>query len=526
MNRNKRLRCMAVLICLGMILSYIPAALAVMEGGDIPIGTIKDEGDWWNNRMSNYTDTPPVIDGDLSEWNQSHFLKHEMHGDQMTETFLALNNNQTELYIAWKGENMTLPPNNTRNGGPEKMMDMFIFAFDADNGEFDENDNAFFFSAYWNETDDLNLTALDTFLDDDLWDKEDDGPGFNMTGDLQQDGNMVLNFTGNKVPEATGDYIIEIMFPLNSGDAKDFSLMELLGPGYGFQFTFMMYDYNNDTGYGMNDLKVDLSYLDTDGDGYGDIWEDDLGTNKTNATEFPADYDGDGMPDAYDDDDDDDGYTDVDENAAGSNPLDETDVPSDMDGDWIPDFMDEDIDGDGFSNYDEQQAGTDPMDPASHPVIVVQDLIDDGLAWLVNQQQVDGSWDDNPGTTALCLLSFLNNNIGEGNATVDAAVGYLVDAVDFNWDNNTPPLDRDPTYSASMVILALKATMNDDYLDEINTLGEWLNATQWDMDNIWQPMDDSNPNYGGWRYGWGSFDSDLSVTQWALMGLDAWGNLS
>ncbi len=529
MNRQKRLQYTAAFVCLGMILSYIPAALAAINDNDIPLGTMKEEGNWWEHRISNYTAASPLIDGNLSDWNQSHFMMHELHGGNMVETEFAMNNNQTELYFAWRGKNMTLPPGNTRNGdGDGPMWDMFIFAFDTDDGHFGSGDQALYFIAYWNESGALNFTGMDTFLDGDLYgDRKDDGPGFNMSGDVQQNGNLNLNFTGNKVENATGDYIIELSFPLNSGDLKDFSLQEKYGWGYGFNFTMMLFDINDNMGYGMQELWVDLSYLDTDGDGFADIWEDDLGTNKTNATDYPPDYDNDGMPDAYDDDADDDGYPNDVEIAAGSNPLDEMDVPPDMDGDLIPDLFDEDIDGDGFSNYDEEQAGTNATNPASHPAIVVGDLITDGLAWLTHQQHGDGSWDGSPGITSLCLLAYLNNNIIEGNATVDAAISYLIDEINLNWDENNPPIDQDATYSASMAILALKATMNPDYNVGINAMGDWLNETQLDENNLWGGTNDSNPMYGGWGYGHNDSNwADLSNTQWALMGLDAWGNLS
>jgi len=530
MNKQKRLQYTAALICLGMILSYIPAALAVINDNDIPIGTIKEEDDWRMHRISNYTEASPVIDGNLSDWNQSHFMMHEMGGGQgMAETEFAMNNNQTELYFAWKGKNMTLPPNNTRNGeGDGPGWDMFIFAFDTDNGDFDTGDQAFYFSAYWNETDVLTMTGVDTYLEGHLGGREDEGPGFNMSGDLQQDGVLSINFTGAEAANATGDYIIEMSFPLDSGDAKDFSLQERFGWGYGFNFTVMMFDINDNMGYGMEHLWVDLSYLDTDGDGYADIWEDALGTNKTNVTSYPADYDSDGMPNAYDDDDDDDGYPDDVEVAAGSDPLDEMDVPPDQDGDMIPDVLDEDIDGDGFSNHDEQLAGTNATDPASHPAIVVSDLINNGLAWLSQQQdRGDGSWDGSPGVTSLCLLAYLNNNITEGNPAVDGGINYLINETRLDWDENNPPIGRDATYSASMAILALKATMNEDYADIINTLGEWLEQTQWDENNLWGGTNNSNAIYGGWGYGHNDSNwADLSNTQWALMGLDAWGNLS
>lgn len=528
MSKDKISKTTAILVCLGMIMAVIPVALASVEDSDQSMRTRKDGEDWGKPHESNFTSEAPIIDGNLSEWNRSAFRKVFLGGGtNSSEMNIAFNNNRTELYMAVEIFNATIPSKMTRDGDDEPMMDMILLAFDTEDNWFNYGDNVFIFSVMWNMTDELEMVSLDTYLESDLWDRDEEGNVFNMTGDPQQDGELVINFTGEPVENATGEYILEISFPLNSGDEFDFSIEEGYDLDYGFDYIFGMQDINTNEGYGTGSMPVDLAFLDTDGDGYADLWEDDLGTNKTNATDHPDDFDMDFWPDAYDDDDDNDGYSDADEIAAGSDPMDGDSWPPDMDDDGIPDIMDDDMDGDGFSNWDENAAGTDPSDPSSHPAIVVGDLINNGLDWLAARQDGDGSWEDNPGTTSLCLLAFLNNNITEGNATVDDAIGYLLGEINPDWDENNTPIGRDATYSVSMAILALKATMNADYTDEINALGEWLVATQWDEDNIWREMNNSNPNYGGWRYGDSHcFDSDLSVTQWALMGLDAWGNLS
>ena len=66
------------------------------------------------------------------------------------------------------------------------------------------------------------------------------------------------------------------------------------------------------------------------------------------------DFDGDGINDIKDSDDDNDGISDIDENRYGLNPKDPNDAYSDND-------------GDGYSNIDEINSGTDPNDASSYP---------------------------------------------------------------------------------------------------------------------------------------------------------------
>ena len=288
----------------------------------------------------------------------------------------------------------------------------------------------------------------------------------------------------------------------------------------------MVHDGNTDSGYGLDHLWTHLSFLDTDGDGYADLWEDDLGTDKNNFDEHPLDTDHDGLPDAYDHDADNDGYSNDDELAGGSDPLNSGSQPADLDGDGIIDMYDLDKDGDSFFDVFEEAEGTDPMDPSSHPKIDVPKMINDALGWLRERQLQDGSWSGNVGITALCLLAFLNSNIKEGDGAVDAAVAYLKNMINMNWTANDPPLGsgHDSTYFVSLTLIALKATHNKAYDTQIDSLGEWLEQTQWDSDNLWGGTTVTDPMHGGWGYGNGDRSwADLSNTQWALMALSAWG---
>ena len=74
-----------------------------------------------------------------------------------------------------------------------------------------------------------------------------------------------------------------------------------------------------------------------------------------------CDYDGDGILDEDDLDDDNDGYSDIDEIKAGSNPKDANSKPLDTDGDKIPNILDSDDDNDGISDTDELANGLDPL---------------------------------------------------------------------------------------------------------------------------------------------------------------------
>lgn len=88
--------------------------------------------------------------------------------------------------------------------------------------------------------------------------------------------------------------------------------------------------------------------VDTDNDGVWDGREE----ASPNLNDPPTDSDGDGIPDALDDDDDDDGIPTRLENPDPNNDGDTSDA-QDTDGDGKPDYLDDDDDGDGVLTKDE-----------------------------------------------------------------------------------------------------------------------------------------------------------------------------
>ncbi|KJF92349.1 hypothetical protein UB34_20450, partial [Photobacterium leiognathi] len=145
--------------------------------------------------------------------------------------------------------------------------------------------------------------------------------------------------------------------------------------------------------------------IDSDGDGYGDYYEQLLGTDASDPNapllNGDLDTDSDGIPNHMDYDDDADGISDMDdsdpldantdydgdglsdgyETQAGLNPYDNSDGMIDSDNDGLRDALElawnlnpldssdganVDSDGDGFTNLTEIGANTDPLDPNAY----------------------------------------------------------------------------------------------------------------------------------------------------------------
>jgi len=180
-----------------------------------------------------------------------------------------------------------------------------------------------------------------------------------------------------------------------------------------------------------------------------------------------------------------------------------------------------------------------------------------GLDWLAYYQNDDGSWDyynldpsrnwssptSNVGVTALATLAFLLYGYTEDNPTVSKAIQYILQHQDKQHGYFCSEQHCLLTYETSLSILALVATHNPEYEDEIARAREWLVVAQNDEHTQYSyELNCNNPDdcwaYGGWGYYCGHVVtedkyvpelvpyiwSDLSNTQFALMALK-WSGL-
>ena len=145
--------------------------------------------------------------------------------------------------------------------------------------------------------------------------------------------------------------------------------------------------------------------------------------------------------------------------------------------------------------------------------------IEKGLCWLHETQNPDGSWTGdygaNVGYTSIATLAFLNYGIDESDPTVSRAMDFILsnrhaDGSIWNLASN---------YETSLAILPLVAADNTSYDADIIAARNFLVDIQNDEG---EGLTNSDWTYGGWGYYDSSPDwSDLSNTQWSLMGLDA-----
>lgn len=140
-------------------------------------------------------------------------------------------------------------------------------------------------------------------------------------------------------------------------------------------------------GTSIGDRNANFLPLNTSGSIYT-YYEDTLtilkGTD-TNGDHLADDFEGDGIPDTYDTDDDNDGLPDLYENQYSFlNPKNAADATADYDGDGLlnkwefvyntkPDAVDSD--GDGINDKAEVDAGTNPRDDISALITVINSLL-------------------------------------------------------------------------------------------------------------------------------------------------------
>ncbi|MEM2439962.1 MAG: prenyltransferase/squalene oxidase repeat-containing protein [Candidatus Bathyarchaeia archaeon] len=148
--------------------------------------------------------------------------------------------------------------------------------------------------------------------------------------------------------------------------------------------------------------------------------------------------------------------------------------------------------------------------------------IETGLHWLKEHQNPDGSWSyitpwgyeyESVGLTALAITSFLNYGKGENDLTVRKGLDFILSyqQTDGSITNGYP------IYDTSLSVLALLATGNTAYKDEVQSAVNFLIQAQNDEGEGYSQTDWF---YGGWGYekearAW----ADMSNTQFVLLAL-------
>ncbi|MGB2840943.1 MAG: prenyltransferase/squalene oxidase repeat-containing protein [Halobacteriota archaeon] len=144
----------------------------------------------------------------------------------------------------------------------------------------------------------------------------------------------------------------------------------------------------------------------------------------------------------------------------------------------------------------------------------IDDAIDDGIQWLRQNQNIDGSWGWSVGETAFAVLALLNEGYDETDANVSAGINYILSR-----QNADGSIGSYRYYETGLGIMALVATGNQAaYLGNVTAGADYILSVQ--------NTNPTDPGYGGWGYsspGWIDWDSDNSVTQFNTLGLHSAG---
>ena len=150
---------------------------------------------------------------------------------------------------------------------------------------------------------------------------------------------------------------------------------------------------------------------------------------------------------------------------------------------------------------------------------VAQKLIDNGLAYLKQQQQEDGGWQqksDPPAITAITLKAFMQDkpHFKGGEPFLQNGMKRLLS---FQKDDGSISDDMLATYNTAIAISALAEADQPDYKAAMQKALGYLRELQWTDKIAGVPanmkVDESNPNYGGIGYGKKGKRADLSNLQ-------------
>lgn len=137
-----------------------------------------------------------------------------------------------------------------------------------------------------------------------------------------------------------------------------------------------------------------------------------------------------------------------------------------------------------------------------------------GSAYLIAQQQNDGSWEDHVGFTAVAILALLptSSRIHPGGAdAVARGLAYLE-----RWARPDGGIHQEehPHYSTAVALLAFAASRDPKYRDRIAAARDFLVGLQAREDN---GFTNAQPGFGGTLIAGGK--SNLDATAWAMRAL-------
>ncbi len=159
-----------------------------------------------------------------------------------------------------------------------------------------------------------------------------------------------------------------------------------------------------------------------------------------------------------------------------------------------------------------------------------ESAVNKGLGFLATHQNADGSWDSpgygrSSGVTGLCMLAFLGaghkvESTDKYGNVISRAAGFIADSVvdeGLFVNQKIQPSDGGNFYSHCIGTLALAEAAS------VGGYGRGRSLARTGVDTILkaQKVEKPSAHRGGWRYGMGATDSDLSVTGWAIMALIA-----
>lgn len=142
----------------------------------------------------------------------------------------------------------------------------------------------------------------------------------------------------------------------------------------------------------------------------------------------------------------------------------------------------------------------------------IKESIDKGLKWLRTQMEENGSWQDYPGITALCMTAYAKSPrkyTEEDGPFMARPARYLLS---LQKENGAIYKDFLPAYNTNVALVALWNLQNPEYEEAVRKAQEFIASLQCDESLGYDP---DNKFYGGIGYG-NDERPDLSNLQLAL----------